>query len=92
MREWLAVGGIPDEDELRADLTGVEYGFDADNAIVLERKEDMKKRGIASPDCADALALTFAAPVLPSAMAGGPYGMQQGAGRVAVSDYDIWKP
>jgi hypothetical protein len=30
---------------------------------VLERKDDMKKRGLASPDRADALALTFAMPV-----------------------------
>ena len=33
------------------------------DAIILEKKEDMKKRGLASPDLADALALTFAYPV-----------------------------
>jgi hypothetical protein len=32
---------------------------------VIESKDDMKKRGVASPDDADALALTFAAPVAP---------------------------
>jgi hypothetical protein len=31
----------------------------------LEKKEDMKKRGLASPDNADALFLTFANPVQP---------------------------
>ncbi|SDE56468.1 hypothetical protein [Ruegeria marina] len=31
---------------------------------MLERKEDMKKRGIPSPDVADAFALTFAYPVM----------------------------
>jgi phage terminase large subunit len=39
------------------------YGYDARNALILERKEVMKKRGIPSPDVADAFALTFAYPV-----------------------------
>lgn len=72
MKAWLARGGIPDNPELVADLTGVEYGFDADNALVLESKQDMKRRGLASPDMADALALTFAYPVQPSWLSGGP--------------------
>lgn len=63
MREWLKGGAIPDDPELIADLTGVEYGYDADNAEQLEKKSDMKKRGLASPDMGDALALTFAQPV-----------------------------
>jgi hypothetical protein len=63
MRAWLKGGAIPDDYELAADLTGVEYGFDDNQAIQLERKESMKKRGLASPDLADALALTFAYPV-----------------------------
>jgi hypothetical protein len=33
------------------------------DAIILEKKEDMKERGLASPDLADALTLTFAYPV-----------------------------
>lgn len=63
MRAWLPGGAIPDDHGLIADLTGVEYGFDENQAIQLERKEHMKKRGLASPDKADALALTFAYPV-----------------------------
>ena len=66
MRAWLAGGMIPDDRELLADLTGVEYGYalrEGRDAIILEKKEDMKKRGLASPDLADALALTFAYPV-----------------------------
>lgn len=51
---------IPDDRELRDDLIGPEYGFTASNQIQLEKKEDMKKRGLQSPDCGDALALTFA--------------------------------
>lgn len=64
MREWLRNGSIPEDDqELADDLIGPEYGFDAKNRLQLERKEDMKSRGLASPDTADALALTFALPV-----------------------------
>ncbi len=62
-REWLRTGAIPDDAELQADLTGVEYGYNARNEVLLEKKEDMKKRGLSSPDLGDALALTFAYPV-----------------------------
>ena len=65
MRDWLDNGAIPDEDALATDLTGVEYGYAAHDEILLEKKEHMKARGLASPDDADALALTFAAPVMP---------------------------
>jgi hypothetical protein len=64
LRAWLARAAIPNDPELVADLTGLEYGYNSDNEIQLERKEDMKKRGLASPDVADALALTFAYPVV----------------------------
>ena len=70
VREWLKAGGVlPPDDELASDLAGPQYGFDAKQRIQLERKEDMKRRGLASPDCGDALALTFAMPVSPAAMA-----------------------
>lgn len=65
MRAWLRGGCIPDDEQLRDDLIGPMYSFDADQAIQLERKQDMKKRGLASPDDADALACTFAEPVMP---------------------------
>jgi hypothetical protein len=63
MRDWLKHGCIDKDPELLTDLVGVEYGYNANNEIQLERKQDMKKRGLASPDDADALALTFAYPV-----------------------------
>ena len=66
LRDWLRGGGaLPDDPELRADLTGCEYGYNGQGEIQLEKKEDMKKRGLASPDIGDALALTFAHPVRP---------------------------
>lgn len=62
MAEWLKYADIPVDTDLREDLAGPTYYFRGDNAqILLEKKQDMKKRGLASPDCADALALTFAA-------------------------------
>lgn len=61
MKAWIAQGGcLPQDADLETDLTGVEYGYTPTNQILLEKKEDMKKRGMASPDNADALALTFA--------------------------------
>jgi hypothetical protein len=65
MNEWLkaAPSRIPDSDSLHADLMGPKYKYDSNSRLVIERKEDMKKRGLPSPDDADALALTFAQPV-----------------------------
>jgi hypothetical protein len=70
MRDWLKGGAIPDDNQLKLDLIGPQYGFNVRNEIQLERKEDMKRRGLESPDYADALALTFALPVIPNALAG----------------------
>lgn len=65
-KTWLEEGGcLPEDNELEQDLISREYGFDANHRIQLEKKEDMKKRGLASPDSADALMLTFATPVQP---------------------------
>jgi len=72
MREWLRSGTIDHDPELIADLTAVEYGYvlrDGRDAIQLERKEDMKRRGLASPNDGDALALTLSYPVLASSTA-----------------------
>lgn len=62
IKEWLGKqpADIPDSDELQADLTQIRYSYDSNNALKMEKKEDMKKRGFRSPDMADALGLTFA--------------------------------
>lgn len=68
MREWLKQGSIVDfvsgsEVGLVEELAAPTYGHNVREAIVLESKRDMKNRGVASPNIADALALTFALPV-----------------------------
>ena len=51
VRDWLhALAEIPDDPELEIDLTSVQYGFSSKQQIQLEKKEDMKSRGCASPD------------------------------------------
>ena len=62
LKDWLQVGCLKNDEDVIADLTGVEYGFKQNDTILLESKESMKKRGLASPDDGDALALTFAQP------------------------------
>lgn len=62
-RIWLEQGGIlPYLPKLRTELTTPTYTFDAKNRIKLESKESMKEKTGRSPDIADALCLTFAAP------------------------------
>ena len=63
MKEWMEHAFLPPSPELKDDLIGPCYGFASSGALRLEKKEDMKKRGLASPDRADSLALTFYAPV-----------------------------
>lgn len=71
MRAWLRSGAIPAKERLRDDLIGPTYAFAADDTRVkLERKPDMKKRGLPSPDWGDALACTFAEPVMPRVLPG----------------------
>lgn len=68
MAQWLKAGGaIPNDDMLKLELATPTYKYDAANRILLESKDDIKKRlpDAGSPDLADALALTFAHPVAP---------------------------
>lgn len=86
MKDWLPTAALDADEKLKDDLTGREYFFDKDGRTVMEKKEDMKKRGLASPDDADALALTFAEPVQrkDTRTARAPLGRQ----RVAATDYN----
>lgn len=50
------------ETSLVEELSAPTYDYNVRDEIVLESKKDMKRRGVASPNVADALALTFAYP------------------------------
>ena len=66
MKEWLAGGQIPDEAEIETDLTGPDYGYHpSKGCLVLESKDEMKARGVDSPDLGDSLAMSFAVKVAP---------------------------
>jgi hypothetical protein len=66
-RDWLAESNpeIPNDPELAADLVGPLYSYNSKGQICLEPKDDMKERGLASPDCGDMLAMTFAVRIAP---------------------------
>ena len=63
LRDWLKTGSVTPDRQLKADLTGPKTKPDSSGTIFLESKKDMKARGLASPDAADAIAVTFAYPV-----------------------------
>lgn len=70
MRDWFETRAvvIPNHNRLINEITSIRYRFTSDGRMRVESKDEMKRRGLASPDCADALALTFAA------MTDGPVG------------------
>lgn len=64
VKTWTKEGGeLPDVDEVQSDLLAPGYTYDSNQRLKIESKEDMRKRGVRSPDIADALGLTFAFPV-----------------------------
>lgn len=65
MKEWLEDQPcrLPNDASLIADLSAPQPVIRSDSKKQLEGKKEMKKRQIRSPDCGDALALTFAEPV-----------------------------
>lgn len=63
MRDWLKSAALPNDRLLRNDLIGPMKKPNSAGTIFLEGKKEMKARGLASPDAADAIAVTFAYPV-----------------------------
>ena len=63
MREWLKSASIPSDRFLKTDLISPMMKPDSRGTIFLESKKEMKSRGLASPDAADAICVTFAFPV-----------------------------
>ena len=59
IRDWLPGASIPDEKSLADDLAAPMYDYTLKGQLKLESKDKMKKRGYASPNNADALAMTF---------------------------------
>lgn len=69
MATWIREGGCLDEDFPSDELLVPKVDFrDAGGRMNLESKECIRSRGLASPDVADALALTFACSVAPKAL------------------------
>ena len=89
MREWLRAGGaIPNDPRLIEDLIGPEILPRLDGKVALESKVEMRRRGLPSPDRADALALTFAFPVFREELSSplnAPYPV------VDTTEFDPWR-
>ncbi|WP_299940474.1 hypothetical protein [uncultured Microbulbifer sp.] len=78
MANWLEGSvSIPDVNSLHADLIAPQYTYNVKQQLVLETKEQMKKREIRSPDEAEALALTLAIPVVAPEKRKGRHGQRR---------------
>ena len=51
---------LPNDDRLKSELVTVRYTYTSSGRVKIESKAELKKRGVASPDSADAFVLTFA--------------------------------
>jgi hypothetical protein len=70
MKDWLKTASVRPDKQLKTDLISPRIKPDSSGTIYLESKKEMKSRGLASPDAADAIAVTFAFPVqMPDYMA-----------------------
>jgi len=63
MRDWLKTASVPNDRFLKSDLIGPKTKPDSKGTLFLESKKDMKARRLATPDAADAIAVTIAFPV-----------------------------
>lgn len=95
-KEWLmdepcAVNNEDHEaaDRFQADVTSVRYKYDRNQRLQMEPKEELKKRGLPSPDEADAFVLTFATPVSsdPTAM---PAPGSTWETQIANTEFSVW--
>lgn len=59
LKEWIKTGQLTKEEDWY-ELANIHYKFNSKGQLQIESKDDMKKRGLSSPDVADALMLTFA--------------------------------
>jgi hypothetical protein len=87
LRDWLKTASIPFDKQLQDDFTAPRAKPDSSGTIFLESKKDMKARGLASPDAADAIAVTFAFPVVGSESG---YAGAANAGAFALPTVNYW--
>jgi hypothetical protein len=83
MRDWLygeMPVQIPDSDELHGELCSLGFKENSSGQLQIESKDDLRARGLPSPDGADALSLTFF---------GGFYGGV--AGNIQVPRLNAWE-
>lgn len=59
MYDWLSRGGIILDNMDFSELSNIKYKLNSSSKAYIISKEDLRKRGIRSPDAADAAALTF---------------------------------
>lgn len=86
MSRWMkGEVALPDDPQLISELPAPTYKFNSNGKLQLEAKDEMKKRGLQSPNRADALGLTFAAPVPHKALRS-----MQNRNRTAATSYD-WR-
>jgi hypothetical protein len=74
MKKWMSESKIPGDSDLLAELIAQPVEYDQMNRLKLMSKQDMREQGLASPDTADAVALTFAQTVAPLVLPGAARG------------------
>ena len=62
MKEWIQKGGMLIRDKRWQELLNLRYRYNEGGKLQIMPKEQMRKKGIPSPNFADALMLTFLAP------------------------------
>lgn len=62
-KAWLEQRGcrLPRDEDLMAELAGPRFKFSSSGKLQVESKDDMRRRGLRSPDLADAVCMTMAA-------------------------------
>lgn len=86
MRDWLRTASITADKTLKSDFTSPRMKPDSTGKIFLESKKEMRARGLASPDAADAIAVTFAFPI----HAGGESANAQRFAALAMPTVNFW--
>jgi len=71
---------IPDDDDLKAELSNIRYKLASDGRRQIESKDEIKKRVKRSPDRADALFMSYATPEMG----------ERGANKQGVGTHSIW--